>query len=57
MQDSKVTAKSDFSHAARPYCAHNWAIAIALIGAVDAGRNKIVGVSPAQGKGSQEQCE
>jgi hypothetical protein len=57
MQDSKVTAKSDFSHAARHYCAHNRAIAIALIGAVDAGRNKIVGVSAAQGKGSQEQCE
>jgi hypothetical protein len=57
MQDLKVTTKSDFSYAARSYCAHNQAIAIALIGAVDAGRNKTVGVSATQGKGSQEQCE
>jgi hypothetical protein len=57
MQDLKATTKSDFSYATRSYCAHNQAIAIALTGAVDAGRNKIVGVSAAQGKGSQGPCE
>jgi hypothetical protein len=57
MQDLKAATKSDFSYATRSYCAHNQAIAIALTGAVDAGRNKIVGVSAAQGKGSQGPCE